>query len=154
MISPQCIPFYQKHNGILQQLGVFFQSAIYIVVQISAYIICNTIDLQTHFLSIMYAKRHSEMMEGSCSKNFDFCPPLKNIYYVAQWAQNLLEPLRQQPKYCTNAKCEISFVLLFSVLQRRTNHKSIQIYLKLDFTIIPPQKNPINKLACKSDKRP
>ena len=46
----------------------------------------NTIDLRTHFLSIMYAKRHTEMMEGSCSKNFDFCQPLKNIYYVAQWA--------------------------------------------------------------------
>ena len=72
-------------------ISLFFQSAIYIVVQLSAYIICNTIDLRTHFLSIMYAKRHTEMMEGSCSKNFDFCPPLKNIYYVAQWAQNILE---------------------------------------------------------------
>ena len=72
----------------------FFQSAIYIVLQLSAYIICNTIDLRTHFLSIMYAKRHSEMMEGSCSKNFDFCPPLKNIYYGPKtfWKLHLFIP--------------------------------------------------------------
>ena len=90
-ILPQCVPFLLETQRNSATISLFFQSAIYIVLQLSAYIICNTIDLRTHFLSIMYAKRHSEMMEGSCSKNFDFCPPLKNIYYVAQLAQNLLE---------------------------------------------------------------
>ena len=93
-ISPQCVPFLLETQRNSATISLFFQSAIYIVLQLSAYIICNTIDLRTHFLSIMYAKRHSEMMEGSCSKNFDFCPPLKNIYYGPKtfWKFHLFIP--------------------------------------------------------------